>query len=102
MKSPEELINQISKSPTDPIKLMEYINVLDQKIEVLETMLDKQGTDSIRMIIYIQALSAMLVDKGLVTEDEFNSYLTTTSKRVSEEIANIQEDVDSNIGDIVV
>jgi hypothetical protein len=104
MQTPEKLLERLGKTPTDPDRLLEYINVVDQKLAEAISLIDNHETNIIRLIIFAEAFKQVMTQR-IITEEEFQQCLQQAAMLVKAEmgIPDIEQaDVSTEANDIVV
>jgi hypothetical protein len=100
--TPREILEKLQRGPLDPEKLLEFINVVDQKADELKDLIDNQGSDVIKLAIYTEAFEKILLDKGIVSPEELRDALVHATQLVSQQVTDNPEDSTSEVSDIVL
>ena len=82
MHTPEQLFEKAQQGPFESEKLLELINVVDQKTDEIQGVLDAQGTDIIKLVVYVEALESLLLSQYLVTKEQLTAALLESSEKI--------------------
>jgi hypothetical protein len=91
MRPPEEIIAEVAKRPDDPSKLLEHINLLDEKLTELISVVDSQGSDVLQLIVFNSAFKSLLLEKELVTPEDLQQSLLEAAELIRQQMSQTEQ-----------
>jgi hypothetical protein len=98
---PENLAD-LKKDPLGSERMFEYINQMDETINELGHILDSQGSDVLKLIIYIEAIQAILLSKNITTPEEIQECVVEASSLIAQQVLSEENDDETGVDDIEV